>query len=127
MRHIQLKRGGRLITDFDLYALLVNGDKSSDAQLQSGDVLFIPAAGSEVALLGSVRQPAIYELRGQESLNQLIETAGGRTEISSGTRLSIDRIENHEHRRAFAVALDPGGLETRMADGDIVRIGSHHF
>jgi polysaccharide export outer membrane protein len=122
MRHLQLKRGGRLITDFDLYALLTNGDKSGDAQLQSGDVLFIPAAGSEVALLGSVRQPAVYELRGEESLGQLIETAGGRTEISSGARLSIDRIESHERRHAFAVAFDPGGLQTRMADGDIVRI-----
>jgi protein involved in polysaccharide export with SLBB domain len=60
MRHVELKRAGKVLTDFDLYALLVEGDKSGDVQLQSGDVLFIPAAGPEVALMGSVRQAAIY-------------------------------------------------------------------
>ena len=57
MRHIQLKRGGEVITDFDLYELLVHGDKSKDVKLLSGDVIFIPAAGPSVAVTGSVRQP----------------------------------------------------------------------
>ena len=42
MRHVQLK-GGKLISDFDLYALLIKGDKSGDVQLKSGDVLYFPA------------------------------------------------------------------------------------
>ena len=68
MRHVELKRAGKVLVDFDLYALLVKGDKTGDVQLQSGDVLFIPAVGPQVALVGSVRQEAIYELRGQESM-----------------------------------------------------------
>ncbi|MGC9157837.1 MAG: SLBB domain-containing protein [Terracidiphilus sp.] len=122
MRHIELKRAGKVITDFDLYALLVKGDKSGDVQLQAGDVLFIPAAGPEVALLGSVRQPAIYELRGLESIQQLIDAAGGMTAVASGGRITIERIVNHAQRRAFEVKADAAGLATPLANGDIVRI-----
>jgi protein involved in polysaccharide export with SLBB domain len=122
MRHLQLKREGKVVTDFDLYELLVKGDKSGDVQLQPGDVLYIPPAGPQVALLGSVRQAAIYELRGEESIGQLLDTAGGKTVIASGARLSVDRIEDHARRRAFELPTDSMGLATLLADGDIVRI-----
>jgi len=122
MRHVQLKRAGKVVTDFDLYALLVSGDKSGDMQLQPADVLYIPVAGPQVALMGSVSEPAIYELRGEETIEQLLDTAGGRTVIASGARLSVDRIEDRTRRRAFAVASDPAGLATLLAGGDIVRV-----
>jgi len=64
MRHIQLKRAGKMVADFDLYALLVKGDKSGDMQLQPGDVLYIPPAGPQVALMGSIRAAGIFGLRG---------------------------------------------------------------
>jgi protein involved in polysaccharide export with SLBB domain len=122
MRHVLLKREGKVVTDFDLYALLVKGDKTGDMQLQPGDVLYIPAAGPQVALLGSVRQAGIYELRGKESIEQLLDAAGGRTAIAYGARLSVERIEDHARRRAFELAADSAGLSTELADGDIVRI-----
>ncbi len=122
MRHVLLKRNGKVLADFDLYALLTTGDKSGDTQLQPGDVLFIPPAGAQVALLGSVRQPAIYELRGKESIDELLNTAGGKTAIASGAHLSLERIEDHAQRRAFEVAPDGEGLATSLRDGDIVRV-----
>jgi len=122
MRHVQLKRQGKVIADFDLYALLVEGDKSGDVQLQPGDVLYIPATGPQVALLGSVRQAGIYELRGEESIAQLLSTAGGATAIASGARMSIDRIENRDRRRSMEVSADLAGLSTILADGDILRV-----
>jgi len=124
MRHVELKREGKVVTDFDLYALLVNGDKTGDMQLQSGDVLFIPAAGPQVALTGSVRLAAIFELRGQEPLGQFIAAAGGRTAVASGGLISIERIKDHAERRAFELKADAEGLATQLADGDIVRINS---
>jgi protein involved in polysaccharide export with SLBB domain len=122
MRHVQLKRGGKVLTDFDLYALLVWGDKTGDFQLQPGDVLFIPAAGPEVALLGSVRQAAVYELRGQQSIADLLDAAGGRTAVASGGHISVERIENHAQRRAFELMADAESLAMPLADGDIVRV-----
>jgi protein involved in polysaccharide export with SLBB domain len=122
MRHVLLKREGKAVTDFDLYALLVKGDKTGDVQLRPGDVLYIPAAGPQVALLGSVRQAGIYELRGEESIEHLLDAAGGRTAIASGAGLSVERVDDHARRRAFQLAADPAGLATLLADGDIVRI-----
>ena len=122
MRHVLLKRSGKVVADFDLYALLVSGEKTGDAQLQPGDVLYIPSAGPQVALLGSVREAGIYELRGRESIDNLLEQAGGKSTIASGGKLSLERIEDHARRSAFEVASDPAGLATLLVDGDILRV-----
>ena len=122
MRHVQLKREGKVLTDFDLYALLVKGDKTGDVQLQSGDVLYISPAGPQVALVGSVRQEAIYELRGEETIDELLAAAGGRTAVASGGRISLERIESHAQRSVFELKADAAGLATPLSDGDIVRI-----
>jgi protein involved in polysaccharide export with SLBB domain len=124
MRHVLLKRSGKVIADFDLYALLVNGDKTGDLQLQPGDVLYIPPVGPQVGLLGSVGKPAIYELRGNQSVDTLLATAGGRTAIATGARISVERIVDHEHRQAFELATDPAGLAAPLNNGDIVRVDS---
>ncbi len=135
MRDIQLKRDGKVITDFDLYDLLIRGDKSKDARLLPGDVIFIPAAGAQVALSGSVRKPAIYELnRGQSAasdanishadttIQQLVDFAGGLSAVAAASRISIESIEDHQARQAMEVAFDPTGLATLLHDGDFIRV-----
>ncbi len=123
LRHILLKRGGNTVTDFDLYDLLVNGDKSKDAQLLPGDVIFIPPAGPQVALTGSVRHPAIYELRDDNTtLRQLLADAGGASTTASDSRISIERIQEHHAREAMEVAFDATGLGTTLRDGDVLRV-----
>jgi protein involved in polysaccharide export with SLBB domain len=124
MRHIQVRRAGAVITDFDLYNLLVNGDKSKDVSLQSGDVIFIPPVGPQAAVTGSVRVPAIYELLSGESLSALLASAGGTSTVASGSRVSIERIDDRRERQAMEVDDDPTGLATPVADGDIVRVYS---
>jgi protein involved in polysaccharide export with SLBB domain len=132
MRDIQLKRDGQVVTDFDLYDLLIRGDKSKDARLLPGDVIFIPAAGAQVALTGSIRKPAIYELSRSDqnltgpasatTIRQLLDYAGGLSTIAAGSRVSIERIEEHEMRQAMEVALDADGLATPLQEGDLVRV-----
>ncbi len=58
--HIELKRAGKTVADFDLYALLIHGDKSQDVRLLPEDVLYIPPAGPQAAITGSIRAAAIY-------------------------------------------------------------------
>jgi protein involved in polysaccharide export with SLBB domain len=124
MRHIELKRGSEVVTTFDLYNLLVHGDKSKDVKLQSGDVIFIPSVGAQVAVTGSVRNSAIYELRENESLGDLIADAGGVSAVAAEARVSIERIEEHRDRHAMEVAYDPSGLATLLAEGDVVHVFS---
>jgi protein involved in polysaccharide export with SLBB domain len=123
LRHILLKRQGKTVTDFDLYDLLIRGDKSKDAQLLPGDVIFIPPTGPQVALTGSVRHPAIYELRDESTtIQELLADAGGASTTASDSRISIERIQDHHAREAMEVAFDTTGLETKLHDGDVLRV-----
>ena len=124
LRAIELRRGGTVVTRFDLYDLLVRGDKTKDAKLLSGDVLFIPPAGPQVAVFGSVRTPAIYELLPQEPLSRILADAGGVSSVASQARLSIERIDEHRDRHAMEVAYDAAGLATPLTDGDVIRVYS---
>jgi len=82
LRHIELKRNGKTIADFDLYALLVHGDKSMDVRLLPEDVLYISPVGPQVAVTGSVNTPAIYEMRGDETVADLLDSAGRTTALA---------------------------------------------
>ncbi len=124
MRHIQVRRGNSVATDFDLYDLLVKGDKTKDIKLLPGDVIFIPAVGSQVAISGSVRYPAIYELRGDETLSSLLVLAGGLSSVANGTRVSIERIQDHLYRQAMEMAYDQQGEAMQLADGDLIHFYS---
>ena len=122
MRHVQLKRNSTVITDFDLYALIIHGDKSNDVKLLSGDVIFIPPAGPQVAVTGSVRNSAIYELLEGETIGGAVSNAGGVTTLASNARISIDRTRDQRDRAAMEVAMDTAGLATPLAGGDVLRV-----
>ena len=124
MRAIELRREGAVVTSFDLYDLLIRGDKTKDAKLLSGDVIFIPSVGPQAALFGSVRNPAVYELRPGESLAAALAEAGGVSAVAAEARVSIERIDEHRDRQAMEVAYDASGLATLLADGDMVRVYS---
>ena len=108
LRDIQVKRGNETITHFDLYDLLLHGDKTKDVRLEPGDVIFIPDVGPQVAVLGSVTTPAIYELRGEKSFNQVIALAGGLTNVAADSRLRVERIYKHTERSVIDVDLATG-------------------
>jgi protein involved in polysaccharide export with SLBB domain len=61
-------------------------------------------------------------LRGQETVQQLLDAAGGRTAVASGERVLVERTDGHAIRRAFELKADAAGLAALLADGDIVRI-----
>jgi len=121
MRRIQLKRSGQVITTFDLYDLLTNGDKSKDKPLLPGDVIYVPPVGRLVALAGSVNIPAIYELKDHDSMEDVIGYAGGMTTTAAAEHAVVERIDDHHMRRADEFALDSNGLKRELRDGDVVR------
>lgn len=122
MRRIEVRRNGKVISTFDLYDLLLHGDRSHDVPLLSGDVIFIPPVGPQAAILGSVNTPAIYEMRPGETIGQLIQDAGGTSAIAAHTSISVERIDDHQDRSAMSVNFNPAGLDTPVRDGDLVRV-----
>ena len=76
LRNIQLKRQGKLIATLDLYDLLLSGDTSKDVRVQAADVIYIPTVGDLASVQGQVLRPAIYELKGGETVEDLVGLAG---------------------------------------------------
>jgi polysaccharide biosynthesis/export protein len=122
MRDIQLKRDNEVITHFDLYDLLLKGDKSKDQRLLPGDVIYIPPAGNLVAISGSVKSPAIYETNSGLTLRDLVTMAGGFTPVAAGRKALIQRIDNRSVRKVDEFSLEAPGLSRELQDGDIVTI-----
>lgn len=122
MRHIQLKRENRIVSEFDVYELLLKGDKSKDLRLLPGDVIYIPPIGPLVAMSGSVNVPGIYELASETTLREQIEIAGGLTNTADGQKARLERIDGHNTRTVQEFSLEGEGLSQRLRDGDLVRI-----
>ena len=122
LRHIQVRRDSATITDFDFYDLVIKGDKSKDVRLQPGDVLYIPPVGPLAAISGSVNTPAIYELKGNSTLSDLIEIAGGLSSLADTGRITIERLVNHQTRKTLEFPYDDTSRSTPLQDGDIVRV-----
>jgi protein involved in polysaccharide export with SLBB domain len=124
LRHIQVRRDGATITDFDFYDLLIKGDKSKDVRLQPGDVLYIPPVGPLAAISGSVNTAAIYELKGTSTLSDLIDIAGGMSSLADTGRITIERLVDHQSRKALEFPYDDSSRSMLLQDGDIVRVFS---
>src|SRR4051812_27139395 len=124
MRRIQLKRGASVVTELDLYDLIALGDKSRDAPVLPGDVIYFPPIGSLVALSGSVNNPAIFELKGSANIGQLIDLAGGLTTTAQTRKAAIERIDERHTRTVDQFSLDYDGLRRPLKDGDLVSVFS---
>ncbi|SFM41875.1 protein involved in polysaccharide export, contains SLBB domain of the beta-grasp fold [Marinobacter zhejiangensis] len=125
LRQVQHKRDGKLLGTLDLYDLLLKGDTSGDSRLQPGDVVFIPPVGKRVGIDGQVNRPALYELRRENALGELLSLAGGLTPQAYPQRVSIQRTNEDFHRVITeADASTPEGLRARVQLGDLVTIPS---
>lgn len=122
MRQVELLRDGQRISTFDIYALLLAGDRARDARLESGDVIHIATAGPQAALAGSIRRPAIYELRGGQTVADLIAMGGGLTQVADGRRIRIERVAGGA-RAVLELSLDRQG-STALEDGDLVQVAA---
>ena len=122
MRGIQLKRGNKVVTELDFYDLLIKGDKSKDAALLPGDVIYFPPVGALVAISGSVNVQAIFELKKDGTLADLIAWSGGLAGTASGQKAVVERIDGQKTRSVDEFNLDAVGTSTSLRNGDVVTI-----
>jgi len=114
-RHLELRRAGKAIAIFDLYDLLIRGDKGSDRLLVNEDVIFVAPVGPQVAVMGGVNKPAIYEVEPNETAADLVTMAGG---FLPGVGVSSLRVlPIAERARGFQVPAETGARP--LMSGDI--------
>ena len=127
MRRIQVKRGGKVVTELDLYEFIAKGDKHADIKLQDGDTIYIPPALGYAALVGEVNSPAIFELRSpSDTVADLLDLAGGLPVLADPRRAFLERIDPNQHqpRRVEEFALDAEGSKKLLKNGDLLNITS---
>lgn len=130
MRDIQVRRGKKVIVHFDMYDVLLRGDKSNDIRLQPQDVIFIPPIGplaaigatskeligkpaekgkdeavvekvEATAVGGPIKVPGIFELKNEKTLTDLLNLAGGMAGTAFKSRVQVVRVQNHQELVLF--------------------------
>jgi protein involved in polysaccharide export with SLBB domain len=123
LRDVQLKRNGAVVRRFDLYDLLLRGDTSDDSKLLPGDVIFIPPVMAVVAVDGEVRRPAIYEIKNNTSVSEILQLAGGLTTEADTHRAALVRVNERRTRKVVNIGLeDAGGRDELLRNGDSLRV-----
>jgi protein involved in polysaccharide export with SLBB domain len=123
LRKIQLRRGANVVATLDVYDLLLRGDARSDVRLQPGDVILVPPIGATASVVGEVHRPAIYELKSESTVGELLALAGGATPEADPRTASIERIEGSRERVLVDVDLSSeAGRRQALRSGDILRM-----
>jgi len=100
LRNIELHRNNTVII-IDFYDLLLKGglkENLRNLRLKEEDVIRIPPVGKRVAITGEIKVPAIYELKPDEVLEDLINIAGSFKAGAYLKRIQIWRIIPPEQR-----------------------------
>ena len=111
LRTLKHYRGQQLIREIDLYDLLLHGVRSDLERLLPGDTILVPPVGAQVWVSGMVRRPAIYELKGEQNLNEVLTLAGGLLVTASLGEIRVERVEAHERITVVSVHVPDGAQE----------------
>jgi len=124
LRNITLKRAGKRISTLDLYDLLLKGDTGGDLRLRPGDVVHVPAIKKTVSVSGEVRRPAIYELKNEKTIEDVIRLAGGLLPTSIKSHLRIERVFGSEKQLIDIDYENKSGRSIVVESGDVLLVES---
>ena len=131
LRHLRHSRGRQLVEEVDAYDLLLHGIRGDLKNLENGDTLLVPPVGPQMSVDGMVRRPAVYELRGETTLGEALDLAGGVLPAAALRHIEVQRLDAHEKRTMLSINLDdtsdPQAVRRQLAtfgvrDGDQVHI-----
>jgi protein involved in polysaccharide export with SLBB domain len=98
-------RGKELVRDIDLYEFLLRGVRPDTDRIEDGDTILIAPVGQQVSVAGMVKRPAIYELKEETKLSDVLNDAGGLLVSAALTHITIERIEAQGHRTTLNLNL----------------------
>ncbi|WP_419801097.1 SLBB domain-containing protein [Mucilaginibacter sp.] len=122
LRNIELIRNNKIYKTIDFYSFLQQGLLTGNIRLEDQDVINIPVYKKRAGISGEVKRPAIYELKENETLDDLIKYAGGYTDVAYKGIAKIDQINAMERE----VKDVPANLLSNYIphNGDLVEIGA---
>lgn len=120
-RNIRLIRDNKLLTTIDIYTFLTEGVRSGDVRLKNGDVIVIPPYESRVELIGQVKTPGLYELRKEETFQDILNFANGFTDMAFKEGITIRRNGDKE-RNLIDISSDEFSF-FQPQSGDKIEVG----
>lgn len=120
LRAIKLMRNNKPVAEIDVYDLLINGTANLDVQLQDQDVLLIQPFLARVKVMGEVKRPLTFEVKGEDTLDEVLKYAGGFTDLAFKDRISISRITGNQRsvsdvfQNQFGMFILKGGDEIQV-------------
>jgi protein involved in polysaccharide export with SLBB domain len=131
LRNVKHMRGEQLVEEVDVYELLLHGVRGNLQRLENGDSVLVPPLGKQVTVEGMVRRPAIYELRNEKNLAEVLELAGGILPSAALGHIEVQRMVAHDRQTMLSLAIPPAQnvqeiikqLESfSIQDGDAVNL-----
>jgi protein involved in polysaccharide export with SLBB domain len=116
LRTITVRRQGKPPLEVDLYYFFLKGDKSCDVRLLPGDTIYVPVIRRVAGIAGNVRRPAIFELRNEKNLTELLALAGGINPTGSLQRIQVVRVKAHDKKLVSDFNVDPHGSKKSFLD-----------
>jgi len=77
LRSIKVYRNEKEIASVDVYDYILNGKMSGDIRLEDNDVIMVNPYTCLVNIDGRIRRPMFYEMKPTETVDKLVEYAGG--------------------------------------------------
>lgn len=122
MRDIKLYRNNKEIATVDIYEYLHSGKLTKDMRLTDNDVIVVSPYKTMVNIDGRIRRPMLYEMKETESLQKLVEYAGGLSADAYKKDLRVIRMGELQ-RQIFTVPTDKQATFL-LADGDSIYVDS---
>ncbi|MCS4308824.1 protein involved in polysaccharide export with SLBB domain [Rheinheimera pacifica] len=125
LRNIRVNRAGKNISQFDLYQLLLKGNAVNDINLQHGDVVFVAPVTAMAEVKGEVQRPAIYELTADDTLQNLLQMAGGTKAGAYPKNAVLERFNSNNLRDLRNLDLTQRSAQQITAqNGDVLQISA---
>jgi polysaccharide biosynthesis/export protein len=91
MRNIKVVRSGKTIANLDVYGILSEGVDVNDVPLQDGDIIRIEPYKTRIFIDGAVKRSGLFEGLPNESLQRILNFAGGFSEKADKSKIRVFR------------------------------------
>ena len=122
VRNIKLYHENKEIATIDMYDYIRNGKVQEDIRLSDNDVVIVSSHSLLVTIDGRIRRPMYYEMTKDETLDKLIDYAGGLE--SDAYRKDVRVIRMGDFQREIYTVTKEQQSGFKLMDGDSVYVDS---
>jgi len=141
-RNINLIRSGKVIDTLDIYEVLVFGKYNFSSGLRSGDSIVVGPREKVVSIETGVMRPATFEMKSDETFDDLLKYANGFSKdinldqlyvkrVSGGKsniiQITLDELNSFEFINNDSIFIQEYKIDTVLIEGSVNNPGTYKF